>query len=176
MGKIIFILGGARSGKSSYAVESAKRLGRKVAFIATCPPVDKEMKERIALHRKKRPSHWQTFEEPKNPDQLVKKISARFNVIIIDCLTLLISSLLSEGLDDAAIEDRIRKLLGAFRQGKCKTIIVSNEVGLGIVPENHLARRFRDLAGRVNQLVTQNSDEVFFMLSGVPLKIKGGGK
>jgi len=176
MGKIIFILGGARSGKSSYAVESAKRLGKKVAFIATCPPVDKEMKARIALHKKKRPCHWQTFEEPKNLHQLAKKISARFNVIIIDCFTLLISNLLSEGLGDAAIEDRIRKLLGVLEHGKCKTIIVSNEVGLGIVPENRLARRFRDLSGRVNQLVTQNSNETFFMLSGVPLKIKGRGK
>ena len=176
MGKIIFILGGARSGKSSYAVESAKRLGKKVAFIATCPPVDKEMKERIALHRKKRPFNWQTFEEPQNLPPLLKKISPQFNVIIIDCLTLFISNLLSEGLDDAVIEDRIRKLLGVLKQGKCKTIIVSNEVGLGIVPGNRLARRFRDLAGRINQLVTQKADDVFFMFSGLPSKIKDGKK
>ena len=110
-GKVTFILGGARSGKSNYAVELGKKLDKKVAFIATCLPLDREMKKRIALHKKKRPSHWQNFEEPKNISFLLKKKGSEFNVVIIDCLTLFISNLLSEGLDDNTIEDRISKIL-----------------------------------------------------------------
>ena len=176
MGKIIFILGGARSGKSSYAIRLAERLGRKVAFIATCLPLDKEMKRRIEIHKKNRPSHWQTFEGQKNILYLLKKLSSGFNIIIIDCLTLFISNLLLEGIDDNSIEDKINKMLDILKSIKCKSIIISNEVGLGIVPKNCLGRRFRDLAGRVNQIITQKADEVFFMISGLPLKIKGEKK
>ena len=173
MGKIIFILGGARSGKSTYAIELAKRLDKKVAFIATCMPLDGEMKKRIQLHKKKRPPHWQTFEETKDIASLTKKLDSRFNVVIIDCLTLFISNLLSEGLSDRAIEVRINKMLKALLFARHTSIIISNEVGLGIVPNNPLARRFRDLAGKINQMIAQKADEVFFMISGMPLKMKG---
>lgn len=176
MNKITFILGGARSGKSSYAIKLAERLGRKAAFIATCLPLDKEMKRRIEIHKKNRPSHWQTFEGQKNTLTLLSELSSKFSVLLIDCLTLLISKLLQEGLSDKIIEDKIRKMLCVLKKNKCKSIIVSNEVGLGIVPRNRLARRFRDLAGRINQILTQESDEVFFMLSGLPLKLKGRRK
>ena len=174
MGKITFILGGARSGKSTYALGLAKKGNKEVAFIATCIPCDEEMKMRIGLHKKKRPSHWHTFEESKNIELLLKKIGPEFNIIIIDCLTLLISNLLSEGLSDSAIEDRINNMLAMLRLRKSKAIIVSNEVGLGIVPKNRLARRFRDLAGRLNQAIAREADEVFFMASGIPARIKGG--
>jgi len=176
MGKIIFILGGARSGKSTYALRLAKEGNNKVAFIATCTPCDKEMEERIDLHKKKRPSSWQTFEEPKDLGALVKKIKSDFNIIIIDCLTLLISNLLSEGLTDSDIESKISEVLDLLKPAKCTAVVVSNEVGLGIVPENQLARRFRDLAGRVNQVVAKEAIEVLFMASGIPVKIKGGRK
>ena len=172
MDKIIFILGGARSGKSTYAVELAKKYDKKVAFIATCLPLDKEMRQRVELHKKKRPPYWKTFQEPNDLAALVKKINCKFNVIIIDCLTLLISNLLSGNLDDNAIEQIIDKLLKTLKMAKCKSIIVSNEVGLGIVPKNRLARRFRDLAGRINQLVAQKADVVFFMVAGIPRRIK----
>lgn len=172
MGKIIFILGGARSGKSTYAIELAKEKQKKVAFIATGLASDKEMKDRIKLHKKIRPSHWQTFEEPTELDILIKKICLKFNTIIIDCLTLFISNLLLQGLSESAVENKLTKVINTLRPIKCKSIFVSNEVGLGIVPKNRLARRFRDVVGKMNQLVSKEAHEVFFMLSGYPLKIK----
>ncbi len=174
MGKIIFILGGARSGKSAYAVRLAKRLDKNVAFLATCLALDKEMKERILLHKKKRPAHWQTFEQPKDLIATLRKICPKFNIIIIDCLTLLIANLLEKGFKSIAIENRIAKILRVLKQSKSTSIIVSNEVGLGIVPRNPLGRTFRDLAGRVNQKVAEKANDVFFMVSGLPLKIKKG--
>ena len=172
MGKIIFILGGARSGKSQYAVKLAKEKAKKVAFIATCLPKDLEMKRRITLHKKIRPLYWQTFEEPQDIPLLLKKIGSQFEVIIIDCLTLWVSDFLLRGLKEEIIEDKVNKMLTVLKEIKSKSIIVSNETGLGVVPENKLARDFRDIAGRINQIVASKSDEVFFMFSGIPLKIK----
>ncbi|MFC1624116.1 bifunctional adenosylcobinamide kinase/adenosylcobinamide-phosphate guanylyltransferase [Candidatus Omnitrophota bacterium] len=174
MGKITFILGGARSGKSSYAIELAKSIKGTVAFIATSEALDEEMKKRIDLHKKKRPLDWETFEEPKDILGLLKKMRHDFEIIIIDCLTLFISNLLSEDLDESAIEDRISEMLKLLGSSKLESIIISNEVGLGIVPDNPLGRRFRDLAGKINQMVAQEADVVFFMAAGLPLMIKGG--
>ena len=172
MNKIIFILGGARSGKSSYAIRLAKEVGKQAAFIATCLPLDEEMKERINLHKKGRPSAWRTFEEPEDIAAVLMKIGANFKIVIIDCLTLWLSNLISAGLDDNAIEDRAGKIFKALKAMQCKSIIVSNEVGLGIIPSNPLARRFRDLAGRINQLAAGQADEVVLMQAGIPVKIK----
>ena len=172
MSKITFILGGARSGKSKFAIEQAKGIGKKVAFIATCKATDKEMEERISIHKKTRPTHWQTFEEPQDVPLLLKKVGQKFEVIIIDCLTLLVSNLLLEGLKEKDIEKNIGKMLSVLRKLKVHAVIVSNEVGLGIVPHNKLAREFRDIAGRVNQVVAKEANEVFFMASGLALKIK----
>ncbi len=172
MGKITFILGGARSGKSQFAIKLAKEKARKVAFIAPCQPLDLEMKKRIMLHKKARPVHWQTFEEPRDIVSLLKKIGDKFELILIDCLTLFISNLLLENLKEAAIEDEVNQILSILKKIKPKSIIVSNEVGLGIIPENKLARDFRDIAGRMNQPIAAKSDEVFFMAAGIPLKIK----
>jgi len=174
MGEIVFILGGARSGKSSYAVELAKGIDRKVAFIATCLPLDAEMKQRVETHKKQRPSHWRTFEETENIPALLKEIGSKFNIVVIDCLTLLLSNFLLKNFDEEDIENRIKEMLRMLKQAKCKSIIVSNEVGLSIVPKNRMARRFRDLAGRINQKVAQKADKVFFMVSGLPLNVKGG--
>lgn len=174
MSRIVFIFGGARSGKSSYAIELAKGRDKKVAFIATCQPLDKEMTLRIGLHKKKRPSHWKTFEEPKDLLGFLKGLEPDFDIVIIDCLTLFISNLLSEGLTDEEVEGLMDEILKILKAAKYKSIIVSNEVGLGVVPENRLARRFRDLAGRINQKITMDAGEVIFMLSGMPLRIKGG--
>lgn len=172
MGKITFILGGARSGKSYFAVNLAKKKGRKVAFIATSLAKDLEMKKRIELHRKIRPAHWRTFEEPKGISLLLKEIGSKFEVMIIDCLILLVSNLLLEGHNINEIEDEINKILICLKKIKAKSIIVSNEVGLGIVPQNKLARDFRDIAGRINQIVAEKSSEVFFLVSGIPWRIK----
>jgi adenosylcobinamide kinase/adenosylcobinamide-phosphate guanylyltransferase len=172
MGKITFILGGARSGKSQLAIKLAKEKAKKVAFIATCLPRDREMKKRIALHKKIRPKSWKTFEEPEDLNLLLKQISSKFEVIIIDCLTLLVSNLLLKGIKASTIENKINKIVLALKALESQSIIVSNEVGLGIVPENKLARAFRDIAGRVNQIVANKSSEMFFMVSGIPLRIK----
>jgi adenosylcobinamide kinase/adenosylcobinamide-phosphate guanylyltransferase len=173
MAKIIFILGGARSGKSTFALKLAKKDKRKVAFIATCQALDKEMAERIKFHKKMRPGYWQTFEEPYKVSGLLKKIGAKFDVILIDCFTLFVSNLMLRGLKKDAITKEVNNILVALTKTKTKAIIVSNEVGLGIVPQNKLARDFRDMAGKINQTVARKSDEVFFMVSGIPIKIKG---
>lgn len=172
MGKITFVLGGARSGKSTYALSAAKKNRQEVAFIATCQPLDKEMAHRIELHKKSRPAYWKTFEEAKNVDLLLGDISRDFNCIIIDCLTLMVSNLLLAGCSKKVIEDKILKIIACLKKKNVCAIIVSNEVGLGIVPLNKLARDFRDIAGSVNQIMARESDEVIFMVSGIPMKVK----
>ncbi|MDI6758115.1 MAG: bifunctional adenosylcobinamide kinase/adenosylcobinamide-phosphate guanylyltransferase [Candidatus Omnitrophota bacterium] len=171
MGKITFILGGARSGKSTYALLLAKR-HKNVAFIATCKPLDTEMKKRIKMHREIRPKHWETFEEEKDISARLKKIGDKFECIVIDCLTLLASNLLCRKKSPAFIENKIKEMLLVIKKIKAKTIIVSNEVGLGIVPANKLARDFRDIAGRVNQITAQAAQEAYFLISGIPTRIK----
>jgi len=175
MGKITLILGGARSGKSTQALNLAKGL-RRVAFIATGQGFDKEMKERISKHKAVRPRSWITFEEPKRLADLLAKIDNSFDCIIIDCLTLLVSNIVLSGYKDEEIVGETMAFLVQLKMKKAKVIIVSNEVGLGIVPANKLARRFRDIAGRVNQMVAKEADKVLFIISGMPLVIKPVGK
>jgi adenosylcobinamide kinase/adenosylcobinamide-phosphate guanylyltransferase len=172
MGKITLILGGARSGKSSYALNLAKKY-KKVAFIATCQGLDKEMRERIRLHKESRPKHWKTFEEPKELAKLIGKLGSSFDCILIDCLTLLVSNLVLTGDKQEQVSKKIKELLFVLNKKKARIILISNEVGLGLVPVNKLGRDFRDIAGRMNQLVAKNSHEVIFVVSGLPLKIKG---
>ncbi|MFH0856200.1 MAG: bifunctional adenosylcobinamide kinase/adenosylcobinamide-phosphate guanylyltransferase [Candidatus Omnitrophota bacterium] len=171
MGKITLILGGARSGKSTQALNLAKG-SKGVAFIATGEGLDQEMEERILEHKAARPDNWKTFEEPKELAGLLAKLDGPFDCIIIDCLTLLVSNLLLSGCKDQLIADKIKASLLQLRKRKAKAIIVSNEVGLGIVPANKLARRFRDIAGKINRIVAQESDEVLFIASGIPLTLK----
>lgn len=172
MGKIIFIIGGSRSGKSSFALERAKERTGRVAFIATCSPCDRDMRLRVALHRKSRPRHWRTFEAPDDIAVLIKKIGSKFEVLIVDCLTLLVSGFMEKKYKEEAIKNKINKMLEALKGSKGDAIIVSNEVGLGIVPQNKLARDFRDIAGRVNQLAAKASDEAYFLVSGIPWRLK----
>jgi len=173
MGKIIFILGGARSGKSSFALKLAKKSKkRKVAFIATAQARDREMGKRILLHRLARPSNFKTFEEALNLSGLLKKISSGFDVIIIDCLTLFVSNLMLKRFKEKEILEEIDKVLAMLKKTNTKAIIVSNEVGLGIVPQTKLGRNFRDIAGKVNQAVAKKADNVFFMVSGLPWRVK----
>jgi adenosylcobinamide kinase/adenosylcobinamide-phosphate guanylyltransferase len=171
MGKIVLILGGARSGKSTFALSLAKKC-KKVGFIATCQALDKEMEDRISRHREVRPASWRTFEETRGVASMLSKMGNGFDCIIIDCLTLLISNLILSGNNDNEILKEMADVMNNLRTKKAKTIIVSNEVGLGIVPKNKLARNFRDIAGKVNQLVANAADEVFFSVSGIPTKIK----
>ena len=169
--KITFILGGARSGKSTYALKLAKKY-EKVAFIATCQGLDKEMRRRISLHKETRPKHWETFEEPKDLAKLANKIDNKFDCILIDCLTLLVSNLNLSGVKGKQVFKEIEKLFFVLTKKKVNVIIVSNEVGLGVVPASKLGRNFRDIAGKVNQIAAQQAGKVFFMAAGLPLKIK----
>lgn len=172
MGKIIYICGGARSGKSSFALKLAKEEKGRVAFIATGEPKDREMKKRIAKHRLDRPKTWTTFEEPVELAELINKLETRFQVILIDCLTLWVSNLLLKRAPHKTIAKEAVRLMEALKKTGATAIIVTNEVGLGIVPNNRLARDFRDIAGRVNQLIASESDEAYFMISGIAAKIK----
>ncbi|PIU41630.1 MAG: bifunctional adenosylcobinamide kinase/adenosylcobinamide-phosphate guanylyltransferase [Candidatus Omnitrophica bacterium CG07_land_8_20_14_0_80_42_15] len=173
MGKLIFILGGARSGKSLYAAKLAMgKVIKKVAFIATCQPLDKEMKERIRRHKEARPENWKTLEEDRDVASLLAKMDNSFDCIVVDCLTLLVSNLLLRGRNEDEILKKIGSMLANLRKKKAKAILVSNEVGLGIVPVSKLGRDFRDIAGKVNQLTAKEADEVFFMISGIPTRIK----
>lgn len=171
MNKITLILGGARSGKSSYALYLARK-HKKVAFIATCLGLDKEMLERISLHKETRPKHWETFEEPKELVKLLGRINNSFDCILIDCLTLLVSNLMLSGNSQKQILKKIEELLIILNKEREKVILVSNEVGLGLVPAHKMGRDFRDIAGKVNQLVAQQAGQVFFMAAGLALKIK----
>ncbi len=173
MGKIIFILGGARSGKSSYAVRLAKKLSKRVAFIATATYLDEEMKERIKMHKALRPRQWKVIEEDKDISSILMKLKGKYEVVLIDCLGLLVSNLLTDNLKDREILAKIKKLISTILKVKFTIILVSNEVGCGIVPDNLLARRFRDLLGQANQMLAKIADEVIFMQSGIPLTIKG---
>jgi adenosylcobinamide kinase/adenosylcobinamide-phosphate guanylyltransferase len=170
MAKITLILGGARSGKSTYALKLAAE--KNVAFIATCQGLDKEMRERIRFHKMSRPKHWQTNEEPYALPEAISRISNKFDCLIIDCLTLWVSNLILKKKSLRYIEGEIIKTIKLLKKSKAKAIIVSNEVGLGIIPVNKLSRNFRDIAGKVNQIVAGGSDEVVFMVSGIPWRIK----
>ncbi len=172
MNKLTFIVGGARSGKSTLALEIAKKYKR-VAFVATCQPLDKEMQYRIKLHKESRPKNWDTFEEPVNLDKLFLEMKSKYDCVIIDCLTLLVSNLMMKKKTLGEILEQVGQMITVLKAKNLKAIIVSNEVGLGIVPDNKLARDFRDIAGKVNQLVAKKSNEVFFTVSGIPMKIKG---
>ncbi len=173
MRKFIFILGGARSGKSRYAVKLAQGLSRKVVYIATCANPDGEMKKRIMLHKSSRPRYWKLIEAAKDVNSVLNKLKNKYNVVIIDCLGLLLSNLLAGGLKDSKILEGLKALAQCISKSKTVIIVVSNEVGGGIVPENPLARRFRDMLGLANQMFAQEADEVILMQSGIPLKIKG---
>jgi adenosylcobinamide kinase/adenosylcobinamide-phosphate guanylyltransferase len=168
--RVVFITGGARSGKSSLALSEALKMSGRKAFVATAQATDKEMEDRIKRHKKDRGNGWKTFEEPLSLAALIRKIDGQYPVIVVDCLTLWLANVMMSGLD---AEKEIGRLTSALRGMKRSSLfIVSNEVGMGIVPENELARRFRDMAGKLNQRVAAIAGEVFITVSGIPLKIK----
>ncbi len=174
MAEIIFVVGGARSGKSAHAVALAGEMTTDVAYVATCEPLDGEMKVRIDLHKKSRPRSWKTYEEPVELSKLAAKIAGRHDAVLVDCLTLFVSNMMHKGFSEAGIKKEILAAIKAFRKARGRLIIVSNEVGLGIVPDTKMGRDFRDVAGRINQVVAKEADRVIFTVSGIPLTIKGG--
>jgi adenosylcobinamide kinase/adenosylcobinamide-phosphate guanylyltransferase len=176
--KTILILGGARSGKSHFAQELAAKLSDRVLFVATGEALDEEMQARIQEHRKARPKSWRTLEVPSDISKRIEKQISDAEVVIIDCLTLLISNLLKNEPGYPGAERRITaeidQLIACMDKLNVTFIIVSNEVGMGLVPETRLGRIYRDLLGKANQLITQHATYVYLMVAGTPIKVKVG--
>lgn len=168
------ILGGAKSGKSHYGLSLAQNFPPPRLFVATGQAEDEEMAARIARHRQERGPQWHTREEPLDLAGVLAESQGRFGVILVDCLTLWLSNLmLREGQTEAGIDQGIQELLAAWEKTTTPVILISNEVGLGIVPENALARAFRDRAGRLHQKLAAAADLVALVVAGLPLTIKG---
>ncbi len=178
MARLILFTGGARSGKSDCALRLAETLPGPRAFVATCTALDDEMRERIRKHRQQRTkTNWQTIEEPLDPAKTLSE-TCDFEVFLVDCLTLWINNLLhraeEQGLvfSEADMERTCDELLAACSRVRGTVIFVTNEVGLGIVPDNKVARLYRDLMGRCNQRIASEADEVYLVSCGIPLTLK----
>lgn len=179
MGKITLVLGGARSGKSSYAQSLAEATGKSVTFIATAQALDEEMSARIQKHRAARPSAWETLEIPLEIAAHVQQVKS--DVVILDCITLLVNNLLMRFVKDdlvdeapfmQAIQKEITELVAAISEQKQTWMIISNEVGLGLVPAYQMGRVYRDVLGWANQRLAREADKVIFMVAGIPMVIK----
>jgi adenosylcobinamide kinase / adenosylcobinamide-phosphate guanylyltransferase len=167
---LILVGGGSRSGKSRFALDYARRYTLPLAFIATCEGGDEEMRQRIEAHQSERGPEFTTFEEPRNPARSIEEAGDRFGAIVIDCLTLWLSNLLLADIPD--IPRETVRLLHVAVESPANVLLVTNEVGCGIVPDNALARRFRDLAGAMNQQAAAAAREAYWMIFGVPMRIK----
>lgn len=166
-------MGGARSGKSRLAQARAEATSGELVFVATAEALDVEMQERIARHRADRGPRWRTVEAPRDLPEVIRRECAPGRVVLVDCLTLWLSNVLLSG-EDVAVASR--ELLSAIaEQGGGTLLLVSNEVGMGIVPETALGRRFRDEAGRLNQSVAAVVDEVLLVVAGIAVRMKGSG-
>jgi adenosylcobinamide kinase/adenosylcobinamide-phosphate guanylyltransferase len=167
----ILVLGGARSGKTTFAERLAMRIGQKPVYLATAEALDREMRERVETHRRARAGRFATIEEPINLTEALIESAKEFDTILVDCLTLWITNLLGHG---ANVANEVDELVAALRQIKtARVIMVSNEVGLGIVPDNALARTFRDLAGAAHQRLGEICTDVYFVAAGLPMTLKG---
>ncbi len=185
MAKLILVTGGTRSGKSTYAEKVASEAGSNVLYIATALPIDSEMEERIAKHRQHRPSHWQTIEAYRDLDMLITKNSPGKSAVLLDCVTVMLNNLLFDsGIDwetaghqvITSLEEETRKefqkLILCADKLDIPIILVTNELGMGLISENRLSRIFMDIHGRINQLLAAASHEVYLCVSGIPLRIK----
>lgn len=176
--KIVLVTGGARSGKSKFAEQYVANHGKKIAYIATAQIYDDEIKMRVALHRERRPIEWTTYEAPYDAEKAIIAAAKDHDLILFDCLTIYTSNLLlaTKLTDPKArynyIQEKIAILLTSAQESKCSIVFVSNEVGMSIVPENALAREYRDLAGCVNQLVASHAEKVYLVVSGIALDVK----
>lgn len=183
---IIMVTGGARSGKSTYAEGLAKERGNQVAYIATATITDADMEERVRRHRLARPKEWTTIESYKDFDQIEEHIMERTDLFLLDCVTTMVTNLMFDHdvdydtcsneeiqqVEDYIFEE-IEKLLDIMEKVDRQVVLVTNEVGMGLVPAYRLGSIFRDIAGRVNQYIAMRADEVYFMVSSIPMKIKG---
>ena len=185
-GQLILILGGARSGKSSYAERLAPQLGDRVLYVATAEARDEEMKARIAVHQKARPASWRTVEAPRGVGRAVEAAldDRSAGVVLLDCMTLLVSNNILAGISEEELDHideggarqrvdaEVEALLAAIRATNIPWIIVSNEVGLGLVPPYALGRIYRDLLGWANQRLAAEAERVYLMVAGLPMDLK----
>jgi len=174
MGKqMILITGGCRSGKSRFALDYANQYFSKKIYLATCEALDEEMTQRIDHHKKMRGVEWRTIEEPIEIVNTIKQYGDEADVILLDCVTLWLSNLLMRRRDDREIMEEINRFTDTIHQKQTSLVLVSNEVGLGIVPIDPLGRRFRDLSGMANQKIAETVNKVILMVSGIPIFLKG---
>jgi adenosylcobinamide kinase/adenosylcobinamide-phosphate guanylyltransferase len=171
--KMILITGGCRSGKSRFALDYANQHFSKKLYLATCEALDEEMAQRIEHHKKMRGPEWRTIEEPIEIVSKINEYGADGGVILIDCLTLWLYNLLMRWDNDLRIMGETEKLIDSLKKSPTSSILVSNEVGMGIVPADRLSRRYRDLLGAMNQRIAGALDTVIFMVLGIPLFLKG---
>jgi adenosylcobinamide kinase/adenosylcobinamide-phosphate guanylyltransferase len=179
MGQLTLLLGGARSGKSATAERMAQEHGGSVLYVATAQAFDDEMRERIAMHRAERPPHWQTLEAPLNLSYALFTIGNQHEVVLVDCMTLLASNALLTLPEEATqneaskvVMSEVEGLLDIVNTWQAHFIVVSNEVGMGIVPPYRLGRLYRDALGRANQRLASVADEVMLLVAGLPWKLK----
>ncbi len=173
MGALIFVTGGTRSGKSGYAQSRAEQCDGSLLYVATAGIDDVEMAARVRLHQQVRGERWRTLEEPLQLAQRLPEAAAGMGGLLLDCVTLWLSNLLfHHGEETEPVLAEVDRLLAVVPQIEAPLFLVSNEVGFGIVPENRLARRFRDLAGTVNQRLAAVADEAWLVVSGIPMKLK----
>lgn len=183
MKKIVLFLGGARSGKSRYALEYARRKAANVLFVATATAGDEEMRQRIEAHKKERPGGWRTLEAYEKVAAQIEANAGGADLIIIDCVTLLVNNVFCRfdiNRFDTVVEDVLEKevmeeighLLETFEKVPASFLIVSNEVGFGVVPETRMGRLYRDLLGKANQILASSADEVYCFVAGIPLQVK----
>jgi adenosylcobinamide kinase/adenosylcobinamide-phosphate guanylyltransferase len=180
MGRLLLILGGARSGKSAYAQRLAQELGGDdVLFVATAEAWDEDMAQRIARHQQERPAAWRTLEIPRQVGQALALYVHDTTVVLVDCLTLLVSNTLlhcgatpDPAAAEAAVQEEIAALVQTCQATAATCIVVSNEAGLGLVPDNLLGRLYRDLLGRANQALAARAEAVYFMVAGLPVDVK----
>ena len=174
MNKSILIIGGCRSGKSRHALNLADQTAANgKVFIATCQPLDEEMKDRVKNHQAERGEGWTTVEAPVDLPGVISKHGSDASVILADCLTLWVNNLLMESEDPDYFNQQVQSLIQAMTSAPCPVILVSNEVGCGIVPENRLARLYRDMVGKLNQTAAATADTVIWTAAGIPVTIKG---
>ena len=179
MAEIILVTGGARSGKSAFAERRVAAMAEQVGYIATAQAWDEEMRLRIEIHQQRRPAGWQTFEAPRQAAAVLAKAAAETKAILFDCLTMFVTNCMCQEDFPADPEDGQRyiareteALLRAAQQATCPVVFVTNEVGLGIVPDNAMSRAFRDYAGWVNQQVASQAQQVFLVVSGLAVDVR----
>lgn len=182
---LIYITGGARSGKSAFAERLIQKKGHRVLYIATAVPCDEEMKFRIEKHKERRPALWRTLEAYKGIGHYLAQAGEMYHGIILDCITVMITNILMDKgcmkeepcpedgtLLEGPVMAEIKTAIAGIRAWADIGIVVSNEVGMGLVPENPMGRLFRDIAGRANQYIASEADEVYIMISGLPMRLK----